>query len=93
MWTNRRVRAVGRGVGLGFQLLQVIRKFDFNDDTRSSVPTLTTWLQSLRLERIREQLENLGVVELADLAVSPCGLGVHREEELASSRRTRSWLG
>lgn len=51
------------------QLLKMIRKFDFNDDSRSSVPTLTTWLQSLRLEGIRDRLELLGCYELADLAV------------------------
>ena len=35
------------------QLLHMIRKYDFNDDTRSSVPTLTTWLYSLKLEEVR----------------------------------------
>ena len=46
----------------------MIRKFDFNDDTRSSVPTLETWLYSLKLEELMEPLDDMGVVELADLA-------------------------
>lgn len=50
------------------QLIHMIRKFDFNDDTRSSVPTLETWLYSLKLEELLEPLDDLGVVELADLA-------------------------
>ena len=50
------------------QLIHMIRKFDFNDDTRSSVPTLETWLYSLKLEELMEPLDDMGVVELADLA-------------------------
>jgi hypothetical protein len=50
------------------QLLTAIREFDFTDDSKSSVPSLTTWLQSLKLERLRPKLEMLGVIELADLA-------------------------
>lgn len=50
------------------QLIKVIRKFDFNDNTRSSTPCLTTWLESLKLEELDEPLKLLGVVELCDLA-------------------------
>lgn len=50
------------------QLLKVIRNFDFNDNTRSSAPSLTTWLESLKLEELDEPLKMLGVVELCDLA-------------------------
>ena len=49
------------------QLVKVLRKFDFNDNTRSSVPSLNTWLASLKLEELAEPLELLGAVELADL--------------------------
>ena len=35
-------------------MIHMIRKFDFNDDTRSSVPTLETWLYSLKLEELME---------------------------------------
>jgi len=50
------------------QLLHMIRNFDFNDATRSSVPTMTTWLYSLKLEELAEPLELMGCYELADLA-------------------------
>lgn len=50
------------------QLMMAIREFDFTDNTRSSVPSLATWLQSLHLDKIRPKLELLGVVELADLS-------------------------
>jgi hypothetical protein len=50
------------------QLIKVIRKFDFNDNTRSSTPSLTTWLESLKLEELDDPLKLLGVVELGDLA-------------------------
>jgi len=50
------------------QLIKVIRKFDFNDNTRSSTPSLTTWLESLKLEELDDPLKLLGVVELCDLA-------------------------
>jgi hypothetical protein len=50
------------------QLIKVIRKFDFNDNSRSSTPTLTTWLESLKLEELDDPLKLLGVVELCDLA-------------------------
>jgi hypothetical protein len=50
------------------QLLKVIRKFDFTDNTRSTVPSLTTWLDSLKLEELDDPLKLLGVVELCDLA-------------------------
>jgi hypothetical protein len=49
------------------QLVKVIRKFDFNDNTRSSVPSLGSWLASLKLEELAEPLDLLGAVELADL--------------------------
>jgi hypothetical protein len=49
-------------------LLQDIRSFDFSDDPRCSVPTIATWLTSLRLGALREKLAALGAVELADLA-------------------------
>lgn len=51
------------------QLLLMIRNFDFSDNTRSSVPTLDTWLESLKLQKLKGKLELLGAVELADLAV------------------------
>ena len=50
------------------QLMKVIRAFDFNDNTLSSAPSLTTWLVSLKLEELDEPLKMLGVVELCDLA-------------------------
>jgi hypothetical protein len=50
------------------QLLHVIRNFDFNDNTRSSTPSVTTWLASLKLEELDEPLKMLGVVELSDLS-------------------------
>ena len=50
------------------QLMKVLRKFDFNDNTRSSVPSLPSWLASLKLEELNEPLSMLGAVELADLA-------------------------
>jgi hypothetical protein len=50
------------------QLLTAIRNFDFNDNTRASAPSLTTWLLSLKLEELDEPLKMLGVVELCDLA-------------------------
>ena len=49
-------------------LMKMLRKFDFNDNTRSSVPSLNTWLVSLKLEELTEPLAMLGAVELADLA-------------------------
>jgi hypothetical protein len=67
------------------QLMQLVRQFDFNDDSRSGVPSLTTWLQSLRLERLRSKLELLGVVELADLADID-------DRELASLQMTKLQL-
>jgi hypothetical protein len=59
------------------QLIKVIRKFDFNDNTRSSTPSLETWLASLKLEELSEPLRMLGVVEL-------CDLGDMDDRELAS---------
>lgn len=59
------------------QLIKVIRKFDFNDNTRSSTPSLETWLASLKLEELSEPLRLLGVVEL-------CDLGDMDDRELAS---------
>jgi hypothetical protein len=59
------------------QLIKVIRKFDFNDNTRSSTPSLETWLASLKLEELDEPLRMLGVVEL-------CDLGDMDDRELAS---------
>eukprot|EP00615_Pteridomonas_danica_P018900 CAMPEP_0114387130 /NCGR_PEP_ID=MMETSP0102-20121206/7066_1 /TAXON_ID=38822 ORGANISM="Pteridomonas danica, Strain PT" /NCGR_SAMPLE_ID=MMETSP0102 /ASSEMBLY_ACC=CAM_ASM_000212 /LENGTH=347 /DNA_ID=CAMNT_0001544153 /DNA_START=43 /DNA_END=1086 /DNA_ORIENTATION=+ len=59
------------------QLIKVIRKFDFNDNTRSSTPSLETWLVSLKLEELNEPLRLLGVVEL-------CDLGDMDDRELAS---------
>ena len=50
------------------QLMTAIRNFDFNDNTRASAPSLTTWLSSLKLEELDEPLKMLGVVELCDLA-------------------------
>jgi hypothetical protein len=50
------------------QLLTAIRHFDFNDNSRASAPSLTTWLLSLKLEELDEPLKMLGVVELCDLA-------------------------
>ena len=52
------------------QLMMAIRKYDFNDDTRSSVPSLNTWLESLRLHKVAAQLDDMGAVELCDLAVT-----------------------
>jgi len=49
------------------QLVKVIRSYDFNDNTRNSAPSLTTWLESLKLEELDEPLKLLGAVELADL--------------------------
>jgi len=49
------------------QLVKVIRNYDFNDNTRNSAPSLTTWLASLKLEELDEPLTMLGVVELCDL--------------------------
>ena len=59
------------------QLIKVIRKFDFNDNTRNSAPSLSTWLESLKLEELDEPLKMLGVVEL-------CDLGDMDDRELAS---------
>jgi len=49
------------------QLIHVIRAFDFADNTRASTPSLTTWLESLKLEELDEPLKELGVCELVDL--------------------------
>jgi hypothetical protein len=46
---------------------------------RMSLPTLRTWLESTRLEHLREKLESLGVVETADL--------VHLDEPMLSDQR------
>jgi hypothetical protein len=59
------------------QLLHVIRNFDFNDNTRSSTPSVRAWLDSLKLEELNEPLGALGVVEL-------CDLGDIDDRELAS---------
>lgn len=51
------------------QLMNMIRAFDFNDDSRSSVPSLQAWLRSLLLDdNLTEKLEAMGAFELADLA-------------------------
>lgn len=50
------------------QLMSMIRNFDFNDNPKASVPSLATWLISLKLEKLKPKLELLGAVELADLA-------------------------
>jgi len=49
-------------------LLDVIRNFDFSEDRKYAVPTIAVWLQSLRLEKIRNRLEEFGAFELCDLA-------------------------
>jgi len=49
-------------------LLEVIRHFDFSEDRKYAVPTISIWLESLRLEKIRGRLEEFGAYELADLA-------------------------
>ena len=59
------------------QLVHVIRNFNFNDNTRNSAPSLTTWLESLLLQELDEPLKMLGVVEL-------CDLGDMDDRELAS---------
>ena len=65
---NMRMLEIKRWTQGKDQLLHMIRNFDFNDATRSSVPTMTTWLYSLKLEELAEPLELMGCYELADLA-------------------------
>jgi hypothetical protein len=73
------------------QLMSMIRNFDFSDNPKASVPTLTTWLLSLKLEKLKPKLELLGAVELADLAVRCCsggGGGERVESEWPRDHRT-----
>jgi len=65
---NMRLLEARRWKQAKVQLLTAIRNFDFNDNSRASAPTLTTWLLSLKLEELDEPLKMLGVVELCDLA-------------------------
>lgn len=49
--------------------MRSLHNFDFNDNARLAIPTLGTWLQSLKLETLAPALDKFGVVELVDLAV------------------------
>jgi hypothetical protein len=66
-------------------LLSSIREFDFTEDRRLAVPSLSTWLSSLKLDALRTKLELLGAYELCDLADID-------ERELASLGLTRLQL-
>ncbi len=50
------------------QLMSSFREFDFSEERSLSVPSLTTWLQSLKLDHLRVKLELLGAYELSDLS-------------------------
>jgi len=65
---NMRLLEIKRWKAATDGLLDVIRHFDFSEDRKYAVPTIGMWLESLRLGKIRQKLEEFGAYELADLA-------------------------
>jgi hypothetical protein len=49
-------------------LKNLIKTFNYASQRKASIPTIKTWLKSLRLERIEEQIIAYGAQELVDLA-------------------------
>jgi hypothetical protein len=45
-----------------------VKSYNYASQRKASIPTINTWLKSLRLERLRDQLFAYGAVELVDLA-------------------------
>lgn len=53
---------------LVLQLKFLVKTFNYASQRKASIPTIGTWLNSLRLDRLRDQLFAYGAVELVDLA-------------------------
>jgi hypothetical protein len=47
--------------------MNLVKSFNFANQRKASIPCIATWLKSLRLERVRAQVEAYGAVELVDL--------------------------
>lgn len=50
-----------------FSLMSLTKNFNFASQRKSAVPTIGTWIRSLRLEKILDQLNAYGAYELVDL--------------------------
>jgi len=48
-------------------LTNLIENFDYASQRKASIPSISTWLKSLKLDRVRLQIEAYGAVELVDL--------------------------